>query len=94
MPHPTTIGIVTGLAGVVLGAVVGSVPALVLGGLAIVAAAIVLTGTGDARERFDWHRAELTPNYGKRQARRAAFDEKYDRCSHGTHPRSQCDGKD
>lgn len=47
-----------------------------------------------ARESWDWHRAELTPNGEKRQERRQAFDEKYERCTHGTHSNRQCDGSE
>lgn len=47
-----------------------------------------------AREKLDWHRAELTPNDAKREARREAFDRKYDRCSHGLHPSRECEGRE
>lgn len=42
------------------------------------------------RQKIEWHRAELTPNDAKRAARRDAYDAKYDRCSHGTHPADWC----
>lgn len=47
-----------------------------------------------AKQKVDWHRAELTPNDARRQAKRDAYDKKYDKCSHGTHPASQCNGRD
>lgn len=46
-----------------------------------------------ARQKVDWHKAELTPNDAKRQAKRAAYDKKYGKCSHGTHPVNECDGR-
>lgn len=46
------------------------------------------------RQKIDWHRAELTPNYDRRQTRRRAYDTKYGMCPHGTHLVDQCDGDD
>lgn len=49
---------------------------------------------GKVQQKADWHRAELTPNYDRRQARRAAYDEKYGMCSHGTCKADECPGNE
>lgn len=46
------------------------------------------------QRRIDWHRAELTPDYVRRQSRRSEYDEKYGMCRHGTHSARTCDGSD
>ena len=47
---------------------------------------------GKLQQKADWHKAELTPNYVRRQERRAAYDKKYGMCHHGTHKAEECPG--
>jgi len=43
-----------------------------------------------AKQKADWHKAELDPRNKERKEKRVAYDEKYNKCSHGTHNKGDC----